>query len=277
MTAQRIISTMAEWVPLRIKVALRGKRSSPCLFANAIHSVLNRLQMERYPILSCGGALKGFRMRVDWQLHRSFAYGTWEPEVVEAVQRHVTPGMTVLDVGAQTGFYSLLLSKLVGPKGKVIAFEPLPANFRLLEENVRLNSLENVTLRNRAVAEVSGEMKFEFPHHEPTLIGGPVLEGDSRDFFAVEVDSLDDFLGEGGLPVHFIKIDVEGAEVEVLRGARRMLRAAHPYMMIELHNVHLHSRYHPALPLLEQFGYQIEWLGEMSSTAHVLAQSMSAK
>ncbi|MGC2280676.1 MAG: hypothetical protein WA603_11710, partial [Candidatus Acidiferrales bacterium] len=75
-------------------------------------------------------------MRVDWQIHRSFAYGTWEPEVVQAVQQEVTAGMNVLDLGAQSGFYTLLLSRLVGPEGRVFAFEPLPANFRLLDENV---------------------------------------------------------------------------------------------------------------------------------------------
>ena len=82
MSVERIISRVAEYIPLRIKVALRGERSSPNRLANIIHSFLNRLAAERYPILPCGGVLKGFRMRVDWQLHRSFAYGSWEPEVV---------------------------------------------------------------------------------------------------------------------------------------------------------------------------------------------------
>jgi tRNA A58 N-methylase Trm61 len=71
-------------------------------------------------------------MRVDWQIHRSFVYGSWEPEVVGMIKQQVTAGMRVLDLGAQSGFYSLLFSKLVGPQGSVIAFEPLPANYRLL-------------------------------------------------------------------------------------------------------------------------------------------------
>ena len=67
-------------------------------------------------------------MRVDWQIHRAFIYDSWEPEVTQVLDRIVAPGMTVADIGAQSGFYTLLLSKRVGAKGQVIAFEPLPAN-----------------------------------------------------------------------------------------------------------------------------------------------------
>lgn len=274
MTLQEMISTMAAWVPQRVKVALRGKRSSPSGFANAIHSMLNRLPAERYPILPCGGVLKGFRMRVDWKLHRAFAYGSWETEVVEVIQQNVARGMTVLDIGAQSGFYSLLLSKLVGPGGKVVAFEPLPANFRLLEENIRLNDLTNVTVRHEAVVERSGGMNFEFPLNEPGLIAGPVLPGDSQGSFAVEGIALDDCFSENRLPIHFIKMDVEGAELEVLRGALKVLNAFHPNMVIELHNMEKYAGPHPAAALVQELGYEIRWVGEIASTAHVLAQWM---
>lgn len=272
MTLQRIVATMAEWVPQRVKAAVRGRRASPNLLATAIHSILNSIPIERYPILPCGGALKGFCMRVDWKVHRSFVYGSWEPEVVECIQKHVTPGMTVLDIGAQSGFFSLLLSKRVGPAGKVIAFEPLPANFRILEENIRLNGLKNVTVRNEAVAERSGDMSFEFPRHEPGLIAGPVLAGDSQAIFTVRGISLDDWLSANQFPVQFIKMDVEGAEVEVLRGALKMLDSCHPDMLIELHNMVRHSGPHPAAILVEELGYEIRWLGEIASTAHILAR-----
>ncbi|MGH9708781.1 MAG: FkbM family methyltransferase, partial [Candidatus Acidiferrales bacterium] len=138
--------------------------------ANAIHSLLNRLPAERYPILECGGALKGFRMRLDWQIHRSFAYGSWEPEVVDAIERNVTRGMTAIDIGAHGGFYSLLFSKTVGPGGRVFAFEPLPANSRVLEENILLNDIHNIFPRHEAVADITGELTFQFPHHNLSLV-----------------------------------------------------------------------------------------------------------
>lgn len=212
-------------------------------------------------------------MRVDWEMHRSFAFGSWEPEVVQVIQERVSPGMTVLDIGAQSGYFSLLFSRLVGPQGKVIAFEPLPANFRMLEENVRLNGLGNVTIRQEAVADHSGDMSFEFPS-EPTLIAGPLLEGENQGVLTVKGVSLDDIFSVGSVPVQFIKMDVEGAEEEVLRGALKLLDSSHPDMLIELHNMEKQEGTHPAVSLVENMGYEVQWVSEIASTAHIFARRM---
>jgi FkbM family methyltransferase len=271
MTVETIISRVAEYIPLRIKIALRGDRAAPSRLANTIHSFLNRLATDRYPILPCGGVLKGFRMRVDWQLHRSFAYGSWEPEVVRSIQYHVQSGTRVLDIGAQSGFYSLLLSRLVGPEGMVFAFEPLPANFRILEENLSLNSIQNVTVRREAVSDFSGDLSFEFPHEEASLIAGPLLESDNVGTFQVPAISLDDFVHQTGQPIQFIKMDVEGAETAVLRGGAQTLRTYHPSLVVELHHDHPQEGLHPAVPFLKELGYQIEWLNEVGYRSHIFA------
>jgi len=272
MTVQGIISRVADYIPLRVKVALRGDRGSPNRLASIVHSLLNRLPAERYPVLLCGGALKGYRMRVDWQIHRSFVYGSWEPEVVRSIQSHVKRGMRVLDIGAQSGFYSLLLARLIGPEGLVFAFEPLPANYRILEENVSLNHISNVVVIREAVSDQSGEISFEFPHEEASLVAGPILEGDSLGTFRVPSISLDDFAHQTGHHVHFIKMDVEGAETAVLRGAVQTLRTSHPTMMIELHYNSSQQGQHPAISLLQELGYQIEWLNEVNYRSHIFAQ-----
>jgi FkbM family methyltransferase len=272
MTVEKIISRVAEFIPLRIKLALRGNRAAPSRLANTIHSFLNRLATERYPILPCGGVLKGFRMRVDWQLHRSFAYGSWEPEVVRSIQDHVHSGTRVLDIGAQSGFYSLLLSRLVGPAGTVFAFEPLPANFRILEENLRLNSIQNVTIRREAVSDFSGNISFDFPREEVSLIAGPLLESDNLGTFQVPAISLDEFVRQTGQPIQFIKMDVEGAETAVLRGAVETLKAFHPSMVVELHHDVPQDGLHPAISLLTELGYQIEWLNEVAYRSHIFAR-----
>lgn len=272
MLAQTIISRVADWIPRSLKIGVRGNHDSPNRVANAIHSLLNHLPAERYPILECGGVLKGFRMRVDWQIHRSFAYGSWEPEVVDAIQRNVTPGMTAMDIGAHGGFYSLLFSKAVGPAGRVFAFEPLPANTRVLEENILLNGIRNIFSRHEAVADFSGELSFQFPHHNRSLVAGPVAAGDSLGTFSVPCISLDDFMREECAAVDFIKMDVEGAETDVLRGARNLLHAFHPGMMIELHDDANHAGAHPAVALLEDAGYRIEWLARYNSGARILAR-----
>ena len=272
MTVEKIISRVAEFIPLRIKIALRGDRAAPSRLANTIHSFLNRLATERYPILPCGGVLKGFRMRVDWQLHRSFAYGSWEPEVVRSIQDHVHSGTRVLDIGAQSGFYSLLLSRLVGPEGTVFAFEPLPANFRILEENLRLNSIQNVMIRREAVSDFSGNISFDFPREEVSLIAGPLLPSDNLGTFQVPAISLDEFVRQTGGPIHFIKMDVEGAETAVLRGAVQTLKAFHPSMVVELHHDLPQDGLHPAITLLQELGYQIEWLNEVAYRSHIFAR-----
>ena len=211
-------------------------------------------------------------MRVDWQIHRSFVYGSWEPEVVGMIKQQVTAGMRVLDLGAQSGFYSLLFSKLVGPQGSVIAFEPLPANYRLLEENLELNRITNVTVERSAVADRSGEINFDFPIDEPSLVAGPVLENDNRGTFRVPSVSIDDYIAQRRIPVDFIKMDVEGAEGMVLRGAKRTLEEFHPILAIEIHSTGRESPPFSIPVHLRELGYEIRWLTEEGGyTSHILA------
>lgn len=272
MGIERYLVATARWVPKSFRSAILGSPSDPTLFATALHSMLNKLPVDEYPILKCGGPLQGFRMRVDWRNHRSFAYGSWEPEVVEAISRSVSPGMTVLDLGAQSGFFSLLLARLVGPSGSVVAFEPLPANFRVLAENIQLNRLNNVTARPEAVTDYSGTLEFSVPDSSSNLIAGPLSPGEDRPTILVPAISLDAFAREIDRPIHFIKMDVEGAEGLVLRGASSLLNSCRPTMLIEVHNMDGKSRNHEVIPELEKLGYSIEWLGQLSWTCHILAR-----
>jgi FkbM family methyltransferase len=271
MEIHKLITRVAAYIPQPLKTALRGDHGSPNRLANIIHGFLNRLPGDRYPILPCAGRLKGYRMRVDWQIHRAFIYDSWEPEVAQVIDRTVVPGMTVADIGAQSGFYSLLLSKRVGAQGQVIAFEPLPANYRLLEENLRLNKIENVIVCREAVADRNGTLNFQFPSDEPSLIAGPVLAEDETGTFDVPCVSLDDFVA--GKPISFdlIKMDVEGAEGSVLAGATKTLQRLHPILIIELHHAGAQPRLHPVPVRLQAMGYSIEWLDERPDTTHILA------
>jgi FkbM family methyltransferase len=271
MEIQKLLTRVAQYVPQSVKTALRGQHGSPHRLANIIHGFFNRLPGDRYPILPCAGRLKGYRMRVDWQIHRAFAYDSWEPEVTKAIDRTAASGMTVADIGAQSGFYSLLLSRRVGAHGKVIAFEPLPANFRLLGENLRLNKIENVLVRREAVTDHSGTLTFRFPSDEPSLIAGPLLPGDNTGTFDVACVSLDDFVAREQTRLDLIKMDVEGAEGNVLEGALKTLQQFHPILIIELHDAGDQPRLHPVPVRLQALGYSIEWLDERPQTTHILA------
>ena len=86
--------------------------------------------------------------------------GNWETAETSWFLRIVKPGDTVVDAGANTGYYTLIGSRLVGDKGKVYAFEPEPANFELLQKNVRLNGLSNVVLERKALSNRNGTLKL---------------------------------------------------------------------------------------------------------------------
>ncbi len=269
---EKSLVAVARWVPNPLKHAILGRPSEPTRLAMAIHTILNRLPVDQYPILNCSGPLEGFRMRVDWRNHRGFVYGSWEPDVVDAISDHVSEGMLVLDVGAQSGFYTLLLSRLVGSSGKVVAFEPLPANFRVLVENIEMNGLQNVTARPEAVVDKPGTMEFNVPPKDSNLIAGPLSAEEERPAIAVPGTAIDAFADEIGRPIDFIKMDIEGAEGLAIRGATAVLCNQHPILLVELHNMDSKRRDHEVVAQLLKLGYSIEWLGEISWTSHILAR-----
>ena len=239
--------------------------------ANTIHLLLDQLPGDRFPILSCGGELEGYRMRIDWSKHRSFVYGTWEPHVVEALVQAVEPGTVAVDIGAHIGFYTLLLSKRVGQSGLVVAFEPLPPNFRVLRENLQLNFCPHVRAVNKAVTDRPGRLEATIPREE-ALPGSVSLFADyGGEPVVIDTVTLDEFVRGLTTPVHFIKIDVEGAEDVVLAGAIETIKSCHPKMIIELHHFNFPREQHPVLPMLREFGYKLRWLNQWDLTSHVMA------
>lgn len=95
--------------------------------------------------------------------------------------------------------------------------------------------------------------------------------------FLVPSVSLDDFVRQIGHSIQFIKMDVEGAETSVLKGAVQTLRTFHPPMIVELHNDPSQKGLHPAIPLLEELGYEIEWLNEAGYRSHIFAHWIQYK
>lgn len=268
---QRVIARLGTLVPQGFKRRILGSPAHPSWLANRIHFALNHLPAEQFPCLPCGGILRGYRMRLDWQRQRSFIYGTWEPEVVEAMQSVVREGFVALDIGAHIGYYALVLSRLVGTTGRVIAFEPLPGNYRVLEENVRLNRCKQIEAVNQAVLDRSSSLKVTIPDGEP-LPGSVSLFADyGTEPVVVQAVSLDDFLRERKGPIHFLKLDVEGAEGLVLQGARETIELHHPAMVIEVHHFDGRVDANPALTQLRSWGYAYRWLQRSDLTSHLLA------
>ena len=187
----------------------------------------------RLPIV--GGPLRG-----RWWLPASrgkilrILGGTYEPEQTRVFQEHVRPGATVLDVGAHVGYYTVLSAVLAGPRGAVWAFEPNPANARFLRRHVQINGLANVHVTEAAVAAAEGVARFDFGTGSGTgrLAAGGALE--------VRTLRLDDFCDAHAVAPSAIKVDVEGAEREVLEGARDTLARHRPVLFLSTHGGEVH-------------------------------------
>jgi FkbM family methyltransferase len=146
------------------------------------------------------------------------ANGFYEPLETEVVMSMVKPGDTVIDVGANIGYFTLLLARLVGEKGRVIAIEPDPENFALLQKNVAANGYRNVILMRNAVSNAPGTARL----YRSLRSGGQhsLAPATADSWVDVETVRLDD-VARGA--VAFIKIDVEGAEVAALGGMRGII------------------------------------------------------
>jgi FkbM family methyltransferase len=158
-----------------------------------------------------------------------------EPEE-SAVRPLILSGQTVLDIGANFGVFTKLFSQLVGPNGSVIAFEPVPQTFRTLAAGVERFHLRNVQAINKAVSDQVGRALMEVPQYAKTegdnLYEAHIVSAkNSEDIFSVNTVTIDSLQ----LPrVDFIKIDVEGHELEVLCGSRETLEKYHPILMVEV-------------------------------------------
>jgi FkbM family methyltransferase len=182
------------------------------------------------------GPLRGRWLALPEHYHRpSFSLGLFEPHVVEAMRHHVRPGAVAYDVGANVGYHTLYLADLVGPSGKVLAFEPNPSDHARLQWNVQANQARSVRILNQAVAAASGTVSFAtFEVAGIHRIATGEVPADAK-MIQVPAVSLDDFVYAHGNPTpDFIKIDVEGGEDEVLRGAARLLAAARPVIICEV-------------------------------------------
>ncbi len=160
--------------------------------------------------------------------------GVWEPETTAFFLGWLRPGMTFVDAGAHVGHYTLLASDLVGTGGRVIAFEPHPLLGQVLRRNAERAGCANVTVSELALGRASGAVDLIL--HSCDNFGASSLRGDTEAGHQlrapVEVTTLDDYLeSHGGPRVDVLKLDVEGAELDVIDGASRTL-AANPDILL---------------------------------------------
>ncbi len=165
----------------------------------------------------------------------------YEKPYVDVLRELVLENDLVFDVGANIGFYSLLFSSLAGKGGKVVAYEPDPANLRLLEDAVSGNKRDNVVIRNIALGRKSGRDSFSIDkatgstgHLGSGLTSAETIFGKGKEILVdVDVRTLDQEAELWGSP-RLIKMDVEGGEFDVLCGGASLLERDRPFVVSEL-------------------------------------------
>src|SRR5215216_7466644 len=173
----------------------------------------------------------------------------------------------VVDVGAHYGRYTLIAAKRIGPKGKVIAIEADPKNFDMLNKNIKLNKLEHIITLNYAASSNKSKVKLSIPEKKSghTIYSSIISSRASTvKFIEVNANTLDNLLHENGISieeVNWIKIDVEGAELEVVKGATNILsKSMDIALLIEIHNIEDGKNlYQPIIDLLNNYNFKKEF------------------
>lgn len=179
----------------------------------------------------------------------------YEPETFRFFRENVKNGDTVLDIGGHIGLFAVVTARLVGPSGKVFSFEPTPFTRSVLQEVVDLNGCgEIVEVRGEAVSSKCGETVFYDTGDEISNANSLVRSELTRREIPIRLVSVDDFVRERGLDVDCLKIDVEGAELDVLIGAKETFTIQRPVARLGLHP-----------PFILQNGQTLEQIWELLS------------
>lgn len=179
----------------------------------------------------------GFKIKVDPTFDQNienviYERGVYELGTLSILLSYLKPGNTFIDVGANIGFLSLSAAAIVGKQGEVLAFEPHPDTFKILEENKALNQFSQLQLHQKGMGE----------RHETVMIyseennrgGASISNKRSNEGVEIEIETLDDLVLSR--KVDMIKIDVEGYELKVLKGGRALLEKDRPVLILEFSN-----------------------------------------
>lgn len=202
----------------------------------------------------------------DYASYGIYFFGDYDPRMTDMVRYHLRPGMTAWDLGAERGWFTLLMGAAVGKTGRVDAFEALPSSAERLRSAVARNGFDHVRVHNVAVSDRPGPMAFRPPAMVEVPAGGPagnsgighLVSSPAEGDIVVPAIALDDLAESEGLGrLDLVKIDIEGAEPAALRGARRTLGRFRPVLAIEYNRASLRQ----AGSSLEDLDAQLDELG----------------
>ena len=166
----------------------------------------------------------------------SYDLGINELPVQEVLKERLQPGDIFYDIGANVGFFTIIAAKLVSPSGRVYAFEPVRKNAFCLKKNAAHNNFENITIFEKAVSSHTGKTKLLLTHHPGgATLAAETLPPDIKGVAEVELVTIDNLIKqEKILPPTFVKIDVEGVEIDVLQGMTQTINKYRPVILYEI-------------------------------------------
>jgi FkbM family methyltransferase len=222
------------------------------------HDLLTWVQVQN-------GPAQGLWLHLNPRTGKAYFEGGGEPEVQQALLQHLRPGMIFYDIGANIGFFSLLAARLVAKEGRVVAFEADPEIAARLREHVARNEFGWITVEEKAVWSEPQAVFFARtdPATSPDRGLGHVVSESAGDTIQVRAEPLDDYTWTQPAP-DFLKCDVEGAEVEVFRGAQQLLKEKRPGIICEMHSEENHRL------LLQEFS-RLGYTCKPCGTNHILA------
>lgn len=202
----------------------------------------------------------GFTMELDlsdWIPQDIYLTGEFEEATSSIARALLKSGDTAVDVGANIGYFSLLFAQCVGDTGRVISYEPVPVLAAKLRRNLELNRFDNTAVRDLALSDRSGAARFYVGPRNNTGLSSLRSPRESSDSFEVQLAPFDGLV-EDCAKVTLVKIDVEGAELQVLRGMEGLLRTMRPNLLVEVTDSFLREMGDSAASLLQyvrQLGY----------------------
>jgi len=199
-----------------------------------------------------------------YKASHDYTNGKIEYPVQIALKNYLKRGDIFFDIGANVGFFTILGARIVGPSGHVYAFEPVPEIAACNRRNARLNNFHNVTVFAKAVSFSTGKGQLLLTQHpggSKLSTAGTPLASELTGTLAVDVISIDNLVAQQDLaPPMVVKIDVEGAELDVLAGMRRTINRFKPVIIYEIDHLHEEGFLHKCNEVdtfLNAFGYEI--------------------
>ena len=185
-----------------------------------------------------GRVINGKKIRFPAKWSRYYE-ANYESENYSFIRSYIKPGMHIIDIGAHIGLFSVYTSQLTGAEGKVICFEPTPGTFSLLQQTLKLNHCENVIAVQAAVSDKDGTANFYISaiQQEGNNSNSLVKNRDEKDLnsYEVKLETIDGIVKTYKLKPSLIKIDAEGAELDVLKGGLKTFTEISPAIILGLH------------------------------------------